>query len=526
MLVSLNASEGFSYPQLERHGSGSGPLTGVKSENLILLRNIWNRIARLLACLASVAAVTYAGFYIFHVNALVTGFAFVLIVLLVAARWGLFESMATSIVAMLCLNYFFIPPVLSLTIADPQNWVALFAFMVTAITASRLSTGARQRAREAQDRQVEVERLYQLGRSLMLIDGRGNLGTEITRTVGEQCGFSRVAYCDGIDGRIDSYGFEDGSIEEQVLRDVAHGESSWFVWRKKSPRTSHETVVAPVSLGGQVLGSLGAVGPPISEPALQAMANLVAITVERSRKRAAEGRIEAARQSERLKGVLLDALAHEFVTPLTSIKGAISTIRSEFSHSHDEDDLLTVAEEEADKLNTIVNESVDMARIEPGRPRIRRRTLPVSDLIQLSLSRMKSVLDGRAVEVRVPEHISQLSADPELASLALRQLIGNAVKYSPPASKIGISIEESDAMITINVLDEGPGIPPNELKAIFERFYRGSGARESAPGMGMGLGIARDIANAHGGSLKAENRPGGGAQFSLTLLAASSVKTT
>jgi two-component system sensor histidine kinase KdpD len=476
-------------------------------------------------CVVSVAAVTYAGFYVFHVNALVTGFALILIVLIVAGRWGLFESIATSIVAMLCLDYYFLPPLLSLRIAEPQNWVGLFVFMVISITSSRLSTAVRHRAREAQDRQMEVERLYQLSRSLMLIDAQGDLGTQIARTVKEECGFSLVAYCDGIDGRIASYGVEDGSIAEQVLRDVALGEASWFVWRKKSVRIPNETVVAPVSLGGRVLGSVGGVGPPISEPALQAMANLVAITVERARKQVVEGRMEAARQSERLKGVLLDALAHEFVTPLTSIKGAITTIRAEFTHPADEDDLLTIAEEEADKLNTIVNEAVDMARIEPGRTRIRRRTLEVSDFVHSTLSRMKSLLDGHSVEVRIPPHIVQLSADPELAGIALRQLLANAAKYSSPTSKITISVETSDETITITVLDEGPGIPPNELNAIFERFYRGNRAHDSVPGTGMGLSIARDIANAHGGSLKAENRLGGGAGFSLSLPAAKSVET-
>lgn len=487
---------------------------------------VLSRIARLIASLAGVALVTWAGFYVFHVNALVMGFAFLLIVLLVAARWGLFESVTTSIVAMLCLNFFFIPPVLSLTIADPQNWVALFAFMVTAVTASRLSTGARQRAREAQDRRAEVERLYELSRSLMLIDGRGDPGPQIARMLKEQGGFSQVVFCDGIGGKIDFCGEDDGSIEPQKLHDIAFGQAAWFVWRKKSARDSAEIVVAPVSLGGQVFGSLGAVGPPISEPALQAMANLVAITMERVRKRVGEGRMEAARQSERMKGILLDALAHEFVTPLTSIKGAISTVRSEYEHLADEEDLLAIAEEEADKLNNIVNETVDMARIEPGRTRIRRRTLLVSDLLRLAQSRMKSVLDGRPVEVRIPDHIAQLSADPELAGLALRQLIGNAAKYSPPNSKIEICVEEANGMVTFSVLDEGPGIPPNELNAIFERFYRGSRAIELVPGTGMGLSIARDIANAHGGSLQVENRPVCGAKFTLTLPAAATVETT
>jgi two-component system sensor histidine kinase KdpD len=522
--ISLDASHSFSYP-LWWARMRCRSWTAVKSENRLLLGSISNRAVRLLACTASVAAPTYAGYYIFHVSALVMSFTFILIVLVVAAHWGLFEAMTSSIVAMLSLSYYFFPPILSFRVADPQNWVALFAFMVIAITASRLSTGVRQRAREAQDRQMELDRLYQLGRSLMLIDGHGDLNTQIARTLKEQCGFSLVAYCDGIDGRIDSLGFEDGSIEEQMLRDVALGEGSWFVWRKKCLRSPNETVVAPVSLGGQVFGSLGAVGPAISESALQAMANLVAITIERARKRVTEGRIEAVRQSEHLKSALLDALAHEFVTPLTSIKGAITTIRSEFPHPPDEDDLLAVAEEETDKLNSIVNESVDMARIEPGRTRIRRHTLPVSDLVQSSLRRMKSVLDGRLIAVQIPEHISPLSVDSELASLALRQLVGNAAKYSPPASRIGISVDEVDAMITVRVFDDGPGIPPNELNAIFERFYRGSRASESIPGMGMGLSIARDIANAHGGSLKAENIPGGGAQFSLILPAATSVAT-
>jgi two-component system, OmpR family, sensor histidine kinase KdpD len=501
------------------------PLTGVKSEHRVSIRSIVNRAAKLSTCTAIVLASTYGGYYIFHISALVMNLTFVLIVLVIAARWGLVESIATSIVAMLSLSYFFFPPILSFRVADPQNWVALFAFMVIAITASRLSTGLQQKAQDAQDRQVELDRLYQLGRSLMLIDGHVDLSTKIARTLKEQFGFSLVAYCDGIDGRIDSFGVDDDSIEKQMLRDVALGEASWFVWRRKSLRRSNETVVAPVIFGGRVLGSLGAVGPPISEAALQATANLVAITIERVRKQAAEGRIEAVRQSEHLKSVLLDALAHELVTPLTSIKGAITTIRSEFPHPPDEGDLLAVAEEEADKLDSIVNEYVDMARVELGRTRIRRRTIEVSDLIQSGLSGLKSVLDGRFVEVRIPEHISSLNVDPELASLAFRQLVGNAAKYSPPTSRIEVSATESDAAIILRILDDGPGIPASELNAIFQRFYRGRRDRESIPGMGMGLSIARDIATAHGGSLNAENVPGHGAQFSLTLPAAISVRT-
>jgi two-component system, OmpR family, sensor histidine kinase KdpD len=142
-------------------------------------RRITGWVTRALACLGLVAATTWAAFSLLRVNSLIAGFAYVLVVLVVAAKWGLAESFLTSVASMLCLNYFFLPPVLSLTIADPQNWVALFVFLVTAITASKLSSNARQRADEAQARRVEVERLYQFSRSLMLIDTIRDLGVLI-----------------------------------------------------------------------------------------------------------------------------------------------------------------------------------------------------------------------------------------------------------------------------------------------------------------------------------------------------------
>jgi two-component system, OmpR family, sensor histidine kinase KdpD len=481
---------------------------------------IRNRAARLFVCLGLVGAIAYAGFSVLHVNTLIAGFAYMLVVLVVAAHWGLLESIATSLAATLCLNVFFIPPVLSLTIADPLNWVALFAFLVTAITASQLSASARQRAREAQDRRAEVERLYELSRSLLLLDRQRELGLQIAERVKDQFGFSSVAYCDGFSGRIDFAGAAEADSNEEALHNAARGEGAWFVWRKDTNLKGQDRVVVPVTVRGQTAGSLGATGAPVSEPALRAIANLVGITLERAREQAAFARMEAARQNERLKSVLLDALAHDFITPLTSIKGAITTVRSEFRHDPEEDDFLAVVEEETDKLNGMVNETIDMARVETGQAQLRPQLLAVSDLIRASIARMASLLDARVVDVQLPERISPVKADPDLMSLALRQLLGNAAKYSPPSAKIVISASESDGMITIRVLDEGPGIPATELEAIFERFYRGTRAHDSVPGTGMGLSIAREIVQAHQGRLWAENRPGGGAQFSLTLPAA------
>lgn len=472
--------------------------------------------ARVLSCLALVGAVTYVSFFLLHVNALVAGFAYLLAVLVVAAHWSLLESTITSLAAMLCLNFFFLPPILTLTIADPQNWVALFVFMATSITATRLSSRARQRAIEAQSRQAEVERLYELSRSLMMLDNQRRVGVQIAEKVKQRFGFLAVAFCSGSDKEIDLAGAEDARLEPQTLRDIASCEDCHFIWKKKDA-SGDEIVTSPVTLGGRVMGSLGAIGPPVSEHAWQAVANLASITVERVRIQADASRLEAARQSESLKSLLLDALAHDFMTPLTSIKGAITTVRSEYSHGADEDDLLAVAEEESDKLTGMVNEAEDMARIESGKFQVRRRPLTLVDLVDVSLNRMASLLDGTPTRVQLVDNLSAISADPDLASLALRQLIGNAVKYSPPGSGIEIAAVETSGMITITVSDKGPGIPSAELEAIFERYYRGAKVQHTVAGTGMGLSIARDIVAAHGGRMWAENKPGGGAQFSFTL---------
>jgi two-component system, OmpR family, sensor histidine kinase KdpD len=477
---------------------------------------IFKASARVFVCTILVASITYISFSVFHVSALVAGFVYLLLVLVVAAHWGLLESSATSIAAMLCLNFFFLPPILTLTIADPQNWVALFVFMTTAITASQLSARARQRAVEAQTRQDEVERLYSLSRSLMMLSAEPEVGAQIAKLIKQNFGFRTVAFCSGFDGHIDHAGIRDGQLDSNLLRDIASHEGCQFIWRKMSS-AGDQSLTAAVTWGGKLLGSLGAVGPAISEPAWQAVANLAAITVERMRSQALASRIEAARQGEFLKSLLLDALAHDFATPLTSIKGAITTVRSEYAHQADEDDLLAVVEEETDRLNGMVEETVDMARIQSGRLQVRRHQLEVSDLVRASLDRMSSLLDGRPISIDLQPDIPPVRIDSELVGLALRQLISNAIKYSPPGSRIEISGQASPGLVTIAVRDEGPGIPQTEMEAIFERYYRGTTTHNSISGTGMGLSIARDIITAHGGRIWAQNRLENGAEIAFTL---------
>jgi two-component system sensor histidine kinase KdpD len=483
----------------------------------ISVQQVGIHVLRALACLVLVAAITWIAFSVLNVNALIVGFAYVLAVLVVAASWGLTESFVTSIAATLCLNYYFLPPVLSFTIADPQNLVALFAFMVTAITASKLSASVWSRAAEAQARRIEVEHLYQLSLSLMLVDTTKELGPQIAVSVKKQFGCFAVAYCDGLTGEIHVAGIDDQRFEHEMLRAIAIGEDAWFVSRKESTPAGVEVIVVPVALGGRILGSLGIISSSLSEPAVQAIANLVAVAIEHARQQIAFGRMEVARKNEQLRTILLDALAHDFLTPLTSVKSSITTVRSEYKHEAEEDEFLAIVEEEADRLGEMINETTDMARMEPGKPRIRRRQVPIIALIRPSLARMKNLLDGRPLHIEIQKDISSVNADPDMMGLALRQLLGNAVKYSPPETAIVVSASQAGDSVTIRVCDHGPGVSSDEIESIFERFYRGKRTQESVAGTGMGLSIARDIIRAHQGRLWVENAPEGGAQFSFTL---------
>ncbi|RPI15724.1 MAG: sensor histidine kinase, partial [Acidobacteriales bacterium] len=231
----------------------------------------------------------------------------------------------------------------------------------------------------------------------------------------------------------------------------------------------------------------------------------------------AAGKAEAARQSEEMKSAMLDALAHEFKTPLTAIKAAVSSLLSDNSASPAHKELLQVAEEEADRLTWLVNESVQVARIEAGRMELRKQPQAIAPLIHEVLGRMTGALESRIVEVRTSNDLPPVPADRELLLIVLRQLLDNAAKYSPPGSPIVVGASEEKGAVVVTVTDRGPGIPQADLNRVFEKFYRGPHARQSVPGTGMGLAIAREIVRGHGGELKVVSCSGQGSEFSFAL---------
>src|SRR5215471_4726071 len=304
-----------------------------------------------------VLAVTFVFKSVVPVNAQTAGFAYLITILLLAAYLGLAESVGASIAATATLNYFFLPPVGRFTIADVQNWIALFAFLVSSLVASQLSNRAKQRAVEATNKQSEMERLYALSRATMLLDSKQPSGRQIAGEIARIYNLQSVAIFDRTSGEVHRAGPEDIPDVEAVLRDAALTGSS-------QRQDQVGLVVAPVTLGGQLTGSIALKGGAISDAALHALINLVAISMENSRSRELATRAEAARQSEEFKSTLIDGVAHEFKTPLTSIKAATSgLLASTVSDPAQQLELLTVIDEEADRLTSLVTEAIHLARI-------------------------------------------------------------------------------------------------------------------------------------------------------------------
>lgn len=463
---------------------------------------------RVCASLGIVAGITLFYSLVFtEANSTTVAMTFLLATLAIATAWGLREAIVASIVSVACFNFFYLPPVHTFTISDPQNWVALTAFLVTAVVASQLSASAKQRAVEATRRQQEMERLYDLSRALMLTDNHSAVASQISQRIEQVFDVRGVAVFDRSQDQIYRTGSIDSVVSDTKLKDAAVQRTASF-----DPITNLS--ILPLTLGGGLIGSLAIYGAQISDAALQSIGSLAAIVMERARAEEAAARMEAARQNEAMKSMMLDALAHEFKTPLTSIKAAASSLLDERPNAQKE--LVTIIEEESDRLDSLVTETIRMARIESGDLRLDRRPHSVRKLIDEALSKLRILLEDRDVQVHVESNLPEVVADRELIELTIRQLLTNALKYANPDSSIIIRATAEAGVIKITVKDFGPGIPEKDLTRIFERYYRVEGSGR-IPGTGMGLTIARDIVEAHGGEIWAESVRGAGSEFCFTL---------
>lgn len=459
-------------------------------------------IARVAASVAGVAAITAAGRYLIPVNATTVGFTYLVLVLLIASIWGFVESVAASIAATLAFNFYFLPPVGTLTIADPQNWVALIAFLTTSLVASRLSTLARRREHEAIERQQDLERLYTFSRSLLLINSGDPFPKELVGKLADIFHFGAVVLFERRSGEFYRAGPADFEGLDEHLRDAALNGTAF------SDVESHRTITA-VRLGSEPIASLALQGPQMHDSVLQGIANLVAIGLERARAQALAHQIEAAKQSDQLRTTLVDAMAHEFKTPLTSIRAATSSLLAEPEQPvATRTELMRVADEEAEHLRTLIDDAVEMARLDVTNIEVQLMPFKVERIVREVIDAMQKEIDDRPIQVVTEEAETAVLVDVRLIKVAIRQLIDNALKYSSPGTPVQVAVGSKDSHAMVSITDHGPGIAAAEQSRVFERFWRSPSLKNRMPGTGLGLSIAQSIARAHNGDLTVTSRPG------------------
>lgn len=465
---------------------------------------------RLLVSLAGVAFLTLVGYRLLPLNATTQGFVYLLLVLIIASVWGFFEASLASIAAAVTFNFFFFEPIGTFTIADQRNWVALFSFLVTSLIASRLSAIAKRRAQDALERQQDLERLYSFSRAILLIDNTEPFPKQLVQKLAAVFEFSAAVLYERRTELFYRAGPSDFEGLEDQLRDAALQGTSFA-------DAKHHRVITAVRLGSEPIAGLAMQGVEMPDSVLQGIANLVAIGLERARAQDLAAQIEAARQGEKLRVTLIDAMAHEFKTPLTSIKAATTALLADPNRPvESRTETVKIADEEADHLKELIDNAVDMARLDSGNIRIQREPSDIGELVRQGVASMRTRIENRPVNVTCDESLSVIAVDPGLVTLAVKQLLDNALKYSPPETPVTIDVHNGSGMVTVAVTDRGNGIPVQEQSRIFDRLYRSPSVQHQVTGSGLGLSIAHNIARAHQGDLTVTSRPGE-TTFRLTL---------
>ena len=470
-----------------------------------------NRILQYAVAFALVAGVTAFYREALPANATTVALTFILAILAISTVYGMAVSVAMSVVAMLAFNYYFLPPVGRLTIADPQNWVALCAFLVVSVLASHLSTRARQQAEDASKRRREVEKLYSFSQSLLESGNVIQLLNRIPAEIVETFEVGAAALLLSEKQKIYRSGPVIPNLDLDSLKAVVAREEPVI-------DEVNGLCFVPVRMGVRPIGSLGISGSPLSRQTLEAIGTLIAVAMERARAVEQLGQTEAAREGERLRTALLDSVTHALRTPLTSIKASVTNLLSNTGLSKDQShELLTIINEESDRLNRLVGEAAEMAQLDSGEVELKLEPHPIRDVISAALSKTRSALGSRPVRLQVAENLPLVRVDLARAPEVLVHLIENANQYSPPGEPITITAEGNGDFVITSVADRGSGIDDPEQSLIFEKFYRGKDQRYEVQGTGMGLPIAKAIVQAHGGSISLTSQRGHGSVFSFTL---------
>ena len=448
---------------------------------------------------------------VIHVNVTTIALSFLVLVLIVATRWRLAHSVYLSILCTLLYNFFFLPPIGTLTITDPQNWVTLSVFLGTSVLVSHLSESERKQRELSEQRRREVERLYEFSQQLLLHEDLRGLARATPSIAAKVFGFRAVAlYVTAQDAAY----YSDPESELLSVTDLKKAAQN----ADAGMRQVADTYVVPLVLGMQTAGALALMNGVYSQEMYEAIGGLVAIALERAAALERSSHMEAMREGERLRSVLLDSMTHELRTPLTAIRAAATTLIGHPALPDAErNEMYAVVDEVSQRLDRLIGEAVETAQLDSAGLQVRPQLQSVRELIDMVLEEERAHLSGRIVEVQIPETLPRVPMDPELVRRVLRHLIENGVKYSPARSPIEVTAELADERLLVHIADQGMGIDQSEQPFIFDKFFRGSKQRDRVEGSGMGLAIAKAILTAHGGGIDVRSERGRGAVFTFWL---------
>lgn len=448
---------------------------------------------------------------------------FLLVVLMVAVRLGRGPSVTATCISVACFDFFFVPPRFTFAISDVQYLVAFGVMLAVGLITGHLTAGLRFQAHVAARRESRTRALYEFARALSGVLQTDQIQEATRDAIGRTFGARTVLLVPDAAGRVAVAG-------GNAIAALDTGIAQWAFDQGASAGMGTDTLpgspvfylplVAPMRTRGVL--AIEAATPhwltaPEQRQQLDTFAALAAIALERVHY------IEVAQdalvriESERLRNSLLAALSHDLRTPLTSLMAQAEALAGSTPPLAARQRAMADAlREETVRMGRLVTNLLDMARIESGDVKLRLQWQPVEEVIGSALAASRAALAGHVVATRVPADLPLVQYDAVLVERVLSNLLENAGKYTPPGSTVTVAAEQHGQWLNVAVTDDGPGLPPGQEEAVFEKFTRGE--RESAkPGVGLGLAICRAIVGAHGGTIRAANRPGGGAAFTFTL---------
>jgi two-component system sensor histidine kinase KdpD len=462
------------------------------------LRNaqkLWRQCQSAAASSLVIALLSVAA-YKFHFNSATVVLLYLLVIVLQSLAGGLFPSVIVAVVAAASLDFFFLPPLLSLRISDPFNLLALFVFLTIALIVTWLVSRVRVEAQRAQHHAMEVEQLYDVAKRLLLLSPDEVGGIPALGVFRDVLGCAAVCLFDASTAELGM----DGTSQFDLPKRTRLA----YVADRDADDATCGVYVRCLRIGSAMTGAIGFEGLPYPAKISPAFPVLAAAALERAHTFRRASHETAAAQAESFRTAILDALAHEFKTPLATILAVIGGIRESPRLQPEQEEMAEMIEVEVSRLSRLTTRLLRTARLDREELKPRLKPLDIVPFVDRVVHRYLTQSPERRISV-TSDCVSEVAADRQLLDLALTQLLDNAVKYSLPETEIAVNVQVEGGFTTIRVRNEGTSIAVEEQDRIFERFYRGARVRGLVSGTGLGLYVARKIAAAHGGGLDLVN---------------------